>query len=58
MSWKSEAKMVMQKKYGGYCTMCRQLNINPISFHSFTLNEYDRVKTMLKDKYTAHVVKR
>lgn len=47
MTWKSDAKSVRQGYYGAYCKICEQLNIKPISYHSFTYEEYKRVKKLV-----------
>ena len=39
-----EARYETQKYYGGYCNMCRELNIEPVPYHSFNMVEYERVK--------------
>ena len=48
MTWKSEAREIKQKKYSGYCEMCKTLNIIPVPYHSFTLELYSEVKQQYK----------
>lgn len=46
MTWKSCAKDILQKQYGGYCAICKELKINPVPYHSFNEKEYKRVKSL------------
>lgn len=43
MTWIQEHKEVLQSHYGGYCIMCRELNLVPIPYHSFTMEIYDEI---------------
>lgn len=49
MNWKSEARAVRHAEYGGYCLMCRELNIQPVPFHQFDRAEYNRIKELRKN---------
>ena len=40
MGWVKEAKQVTQNMYGGYCSMCRELGIEPRPYHTFKNNDY------------------
>ncbi len=42
----TEAKIVNQKMYGGYCNMCRELGIEPKTYDSFKNDpmEYKNVR--------------
>lgn len=51
MTWKSDAKYILQSLYGGYCIMCKELNINPVPFHQFNEEEYNRIKLLRNKKY-------
>ena len=48
MSWKKEAKEITQSHYGGYCEMCRKLEIEPVPYHNFDFDEYDKIKKQFK----------
>jgi len=38
----------MQTKYGGYCSMCRDLSLEIVSYCNFTLDLYSEVKKLHK----------
>jgi hypothetical protein len=44
MGWMKEAKEITQSMYGGYCNMCKELSIEPIPYHSFNKDEYNKVR--------------
>lgn len=48
MTWKSEAKQVTQQYYGGYCNMCKQLNIIPVAYCIFTIEIHNEIKTLIR----------
>lgn len=35
MSWKSEAKEIIQQRYGNYCNKCRESNIPILPYHLY-----------------------
>lgn len=43
MSWKREAKDITRSYYGGYCKMCRELKLDPVPYHQFNMDEYNKV---------------
>lgn len=48
MNHTKEAREVKQSHYGGYRNWCRKLNIVPVPYHSFNMDEYNRVKIRSK----------
>ncbi len=50
MNYRKEAREATQKLYGGYCEMCRRLEIEILPYYKFTLEEYNRVKSLNKIK--------
>ena len=49
MNYTKEAREVTRSMYGGYCAMCKQLEIAPVYYHQFSIKEYDRVKELFKE---------
>lgn len=49
MTWKSDHKGVMQQYYGGYCNLCKLLQISPVPYHSFTLEIHQETKLKFKE---------
>ena len=45
---KTEAKLITQAHYGGYCEMCRALDEEMVPYHLFTGEIYDEIKTQFK----------
>lgn len=45
-----EAREITQDHYGGYCNMCRVLNITSKPYHTFDLVEYNTIKNKFKMK--------
>jgi hypothetical protein len=48
MSHKAEERYYKQGKYGAYCIMCRELSIERVPYGKFTIEEFNRVKTLKK----------
>jgi len=40
MGWIKEAKVIVQKRYGNYCSMCSELGIEPKPYHTFKDGDY------------------
>ncbi len=44
-----EHKVSLQMHYGGYCNMCKILNITPVNYCNFTIKIHDETKLKLKE---------
>lgn len=49
MGWVKEARAIKQQKYGNYCQICRELNIEPKSYTSFEVRDLEKFKITLKE---------
>lgn len=50
MNYTKEAREVKQQYYGGYCEMCRNINMEILPYHAFTFEIYNELKKFLKEK--------
>lgn len=48
MKDRKEARECKQSYYGGYVEMCIKLGIGIVPFHSFTIDEHDEVKKLIR----------
>lgn len=48
MGWIKDGRTILQQKYGYYCELCRKLRLEPVPYHSFTINLLDELKLKLK----------
>lgn len=48
MNYFREASQTLKNMYGNYCNMCRELKMEILHFHKFTIEKYERVKFTFK----------
>lgn len=41
---------IKQRYYGNYCNMCRELDIEIVSYFSFKLKDYKKIKQLFKQR--------